>query len=106
MIKVATVGVIDHKLNVRGPPGRSRNLINRAIPTAMHSKRTVKMDAPHRAQIGNLTLLLESVEEKLKDQREYVQVAETTEAWLLRFKARVEEVEGDSPRLTRSAANS
>ena len=50
-----------------------------------------------RAQIGNLTLLLESVEDELKAQREYVQVAETTEAWLLRLKARVEEVEGDSP---------
>jgi hypothetical protein len=50
-----------------------------------------------RAQIGNLTLLLESVEDELKAQREYVQVAETTESWLLRLKARVEEIEGDSP---------
>ena len=50
-----------------------------------------------RAQIGNLTLLLESVEDELEAQREYVQVAETTEAWLLRLRARVEEVEGDSP---------
>jgi site-specific DNA recombinase len=49
-----------------------------------------------RAQIGNLTLLLESVEDELKAQREYVQVAENTEAWLLRLKTRVEEVEGDS----------
>jgi site-specific DNA recombinase len=50
-----------------------------------------------RVQIGNLTLLLESVEDELKAQREYVQVAETTEAWLVRLRARVQEVEGDSP---------
>jgi len=41
-----------------------------------------------RAQIGNPTLLLESVEDELKAQREYVQVAETTQAWLLQLRAR------------------
>ena len=51
-----------------------------------------------RIQLSNLTLLLESVENELEAQREYVQVAETTEAWLLRLRARVEEVEGDSPK--------
>ena len=44
-----------------------------------------------------LCTYLESVEDELKAQREYVQVAETTEAWLLRLRARVEVVEGDSP---------
>jgi len=47
-------------------------------------------------QISNLTLLLESVEDELKAQREYVQVAETTEAGLLRLRTHVEEVEGGS----------
>jgi hypothetical protein len=46
---------------------------------------------------GFSATLLEAVEDELKAQREYVQVAETTEAWLLRLRAHVEEVEGDSP---------
>ena len=50
-----------------------------------------------RVQIGNLTLLLESVEDELKAQRDHTQVAETTHAWLVKLRARVQEVEGDSP---------
>jgi hypothetical protein len=50
-----------------------------------------------RAQLANLQLLLESVEDELEAKRQYVRVAETTQAWLVRLRARVEEVEGDSP---------
>src|SRR5215204_866612 len=45
MIKVATVGVIDHKLHIPGPGERPRNLINSAVPTAMHSTSTEKIAA-------------------------------------------------------------
>ena len=50
-----------------------------------------------RAQLDNLKLLLESVEDDLEAKRQYVRVAETTQAWLVRLRARVEEVEGDTP---------
>jgi hypothetical protein len=43
MIKVATVGVIDHIENMTRFEETSRNLMSKAAPTAMHSTRTVKM---------------------------------------------------------------
>jgi site-specific DNA recombinase len=46
-----------------------------------------------RAQLDNLKLLLSSVEDELKAQREHVEIAETTEAWLMMLRERVEEVE-------------
>jgi hypothetical protein len=45
MIKAATVGVDDHTTPRPKPRGRSRNLINKAAPTAMHSTRTAKTAA-------------------------------------------------------------
>src|SRR3712207_3800538 len=45
MIRVATVGVNDHKVHIPGPGERPRNLINRAVPTDMHSTSTPKMAA-------------------------------------------------------------
>jgi hypothetical protein len=45
MIKVAPVGVIDYKLRIPGPGERPRNLINRAVPTDMHSTSTEKIAA-------------------------------------------------------------
>jgi hypothetical protein len=41
-------------------------------------------------------LLLSSVEDELKAQRERVEIAETAEAWLLTLRERVEEVEADT----------
>jgi len=37
--------VIDHKLHMRGPPEKSRNLMSKAAPTDRPSTRTVKMVA-------------------------------------------------------------
>src|SRR5215218_6332876 len=45
MIKAATVGVNDHKTHIAKPGVSSRNLINKAAPTDMHSTRTEKMAA-------------------------------------------------------------
>src|SRR5215216_1190872 len=45
MIKAATVGVNDHKTHRAKPGVSSRNLINKAAPTDMHSTRTEKMAA-------------------------------------------------------------
>jgi site-specific DNA recombinase len=49
-----------------------------------------------RGQTDNLRLLLESVEGDLSRKREEVQIAATTEAWLMTLRERIEEVEGDS----------
>jgi len=43
MIKVATVGVIDHMENMTRFEEISRNLISKAAPTARHSTSTAKM---------------------------------------------------------------
>src|SRR5215210_517160 len=45
MINAAAVGVIDHKTHIPMLGVRSRNLINKAAPTDMHSTRTEKMAA-------------------------------------------------------------
>jgi len=45
MSNVATIGVNDHKVHIPGPGVNSRNLITKAVPTAMHSTRTAKMAA-------------------------------------------------------------
>jgi len=45
MSKVATVGVMDHKLHITAPVEKSRNLINRAAPTDRHSTSTEKIAA-------------------------------------------------------------
>jgi len=50
-----------------------------------------------RAQLNNLKLLLESVEDELEAQRGHVEIAETAEAWLMTLRERVEEIEEDSP---------
>jgi hypothetical protein len=50
-----------------------------------------------RAQLNNLKLLLESVEDELVAQRGHVEIAETAEAWLITLRERVEEIEEDSP---------
>jgi site-specific DNA recombinase len=47
-------------------------------------------------QTNNLRLLLESVEDKLARRREHVEVAETTEAWLMTLRERVSEIEEDT----------
>jgi site-specific DNA recombinase len=50
-----------------------------------------------RAQLANLNLLLESVEDELEAQREHARVAETAETWLMTLRDRVEEVEENTP---------
>lgn len=53
-------------------------------------------------QTDNLRLLLGSVEVELSQKREQAQLADTTEAWLLTLRKRVEEVEGDTPEAFRA----
>ncbi len=48
-------------------------------------------------QTDNLRLLLGSVEAEMSEKRERAALADTTEAWLLALRERVEEVEGDTP---------
>jgi hypothetical protein len=50
-----------------------------------------------RAQLDNLKLLLESVEDELEAQRGHVEVAETAEAWPMTLSERVKEIEEDAP---------
>ena len=47
-------------------------------------------------QTDNLRLLLASVEAELSQGREQAELADTTEAWLLALRDRIEEVEGDT----------
>ncbi|HEV2093701.1 MAG TPA: hypothetical protein VGR18_11100, partial [Rubrobacter sp.] len=47
-------------------------------------------------QTDNLRLLLASVEAERSQKREEAELADTTEAWLLALRERVEEVEGDT----------
>jgi hypothetical protein len=49
-----------------------------------------------RSQIDNLRLLSESVEADLAQRQEEMELAASTEAWVMTLKERIEEVEGDS----------
>ena len=53
-------------------------------------------------QTDNLRLLLASVEAERSQKREEAELADTTEAWLLALKERVEEVEGDTEKALRA----
>src|SRR5215216_6196589 len=56
MINAATVGVMDHKVNMTTSEVILRNLMSKAAPTARHSTRTAKM-APLVVSVSFVNIL-------------------------------------------------